>query len=118
MRTRYNIHITNPSDIDILDVDLMQAGAIQTLIILLRDRHNIDIEYDIIDSESDEPNGQDPDGTIDLGLEPLEEEWNDETDWCAYCQMDVKGDEAGNCPHCGNLVTLIEETDYLEEDDE
>lgn len=69
------------------------------------------------DSESDEPNGQDPDGTTDLALEPLEEEWNDETDWCTYCQMDVEGDEAGNCPHCGNLITLIEETDYLEEDD-
>lgn len=67
------------------------------------------------DSESDEPNGQDPDGTTDLGLEPIEEEWNDEEDWCTYCQMDVEGDEAGNCPHCGNLVTLIEDTDYLED---
>jgi hypothetical protein len=49
-------------------------------------------ECDEIDSESDNPNGQDPDGTTDLGLEPLEEEWND--------------------------YELIEETDYLEEDDE
>ena len=98
----------------------MGEGIVKYRVTKVIDDVNIEVgfmSFDI-DSESDEPNGQDPDGTTDLGLEPLEEEWNEEEDWCAYCQMDVEGDEAGNCPHCGNLITLIEETDYLEEDDE
>lgn len=83
-----------------------------------------------VDSESDEPKKK----TRDEMLAESESNYKcpscgtdctaitclfDETDWCDYCQMDVKGDESGCCPHCGYLVTdLIEETDYLEEDDE
>ena len=55
------------------------------------------IDWIEVDSESDEPNGQDPDGTTDLGLEPT-----DDDDWDIWREV---GDD------------MIEDTDYLEEEE-
>ena len=104
--------------LDYDDIIVNALDAYRRDIIARADEILEDMYPGAIDSESDEPvqteayQDIDPDSTY--GSFPVDEE-----DWCDYCQMDVKGDESGCCPHCGYLVTdLIEETDYLEEDEE